>query len=172
MVRAGEQAHLFGDCRQGGFVTIGWFHTPPRDMREWEPEDVDRCMAIDYPVGGAHLHRDGSSSVWTKGKVTRDANQIKYFLFSMDEGSLATVAAPGLETLLVGRVTERYDYRENSTLGSIKDPYLHFKPVEWLASIERRDMSDRLVAYILGRRYTTVFGYADSEIADELISAI
>jgi len=172
MVRAGEKAHLYNACREGSFVTIGWFHTPPRDMTRWEPDDVLSWMAVDYPIGKPHLHRDGTSTPWTKAKTTRDANQIKRFLFLMDEGSLATVAAPGLETLLVGRVTQRYDYRESSTLGSVKDPYLHFKPVEWLASIERRDMSDALVGYILGRRYTTVFGYDDAAVADELRSAL
>jgi len=172
MVRAGEKAHLFDACREGNFVTIGWFHTPPRDMSNWEPDDVRRWMATDYPIGKPHLHRDGTSTLWTKGKTTRDENQIKHFLFAMDEGSFATVAAPGLETLLIGMVTQRYDYRDSSTLGAVKDPYLHFKPVEWLRSLERRDMSDALVAYILGRRYTTVFGYADNEIADEIHSAL
>ena len=127
---------------------------------------------MDYPIGEPHLHRDGTSTPWTKGKTTRDANQIKTFLFDMDPGTLATVASPSLETLLVGEVLGRYEYRASSTLGRVKDPYLHFKPVKWLASIERRDMSDDLVNYILNRRYQTVFSYKDSVVAREIRDAI
>lgn len=172
MVRAGEKAHLHGICRDCGVVTIGWFHTPPRDMTEWGPEDLERYMALDYPVGDLHIHRDMTSSVWSKAKVTKDINQIGDFLFNMNPGRLVTVAAPGLSALLIGEVTKRYDFKGGIQHGVVKDPYLHFKPVKWLAQLDREDMSQELVKYILNHRYQTVFWYKDRQLLDELNDAV
>lgn len=94
MVRAGEKAHLSEICRDCGVVTIGWFHTPPRDMSDWTPGDLERYMNTDYPIGGKHLHRDGTWTIVSQAKLTRDINQIGDFLFSMNAGRLVTVASP------------------------------------------------------------------------------
>lgn len=171
MVRAGEKACLFEHCRDGGFVTIGWFHTPARDMSAWEPDDVLRYKEIDAPIGRPHAHRDGTNTIWTKGKITRDVNQISIFLFDMDVGCKVTVSSPNMEQLIIGEVVKRYEYRADNSLGGAEYPYLHFKPVRWLASIERHDMSDNLVDYIVNRRYQTVFLYDEASI-DELLEAL
>lgn len=171
MVRAGEKAHLYEICRDCGVVTIGWFHTPPRDMSSWSPSDLEHYMAIDYPIGEPHMHRDGTSSLWSKAKVTKDINQIGDFLFSMDPGRLVTVAAPSLTHLLVGEVTSRYEFKGQLQHGFVKDPYLHFKPVNWVAEISRQDMSEALVKYILAHRYQTVFWYKDARVVQELREA-
>jgi predicted Mrr-cat superfamily restriction endonuclease len=172
MVRAGEKAHLCEICRDCGVVTIGWFHTPPRDMSTWKPDDLERYMEIDYPVGQGHLHRDGTSSVWTRAKFTRDINQIGDFLYSMDPGRLVTVASPGTQELLIGEITGPYDFKGQLERGFIKDPYLHFKPVNWLATIQSRDMSEELRSHILNRRYQTVFWYTSAPLIEELRSFI
>ena len=172
MVRAGEKAHLYDACIDKGFVTIGWFHTLHRNMSAWKPEDVLRYMAIDYPIGGDHEHRDGTTSVWTPRKVTRDANQISLFLFEMDVGQLVTVASTGTKELAIGVVTKRYEFREASALGRVQQyPYLHFKLVNWLGTFSCKDMSDRLTRYILNRRYQTVFMY-DEDCASEIVSVV
>lgn len=171
MVRAGEKAHLFEICRDCNVVTIGWFHTPPRDMSGWKPEDLERYMNTDYPIGGQRLHRDGTSSTWNRAKFTRDINQVGDFLFSMDAGRLVTVASPGTEVLLIGEVIGPYQFKGQLQHGFVKDPYLHFKPVTWLGSIERRDMSDELRRYILNHRYQTVFWYTPAELLAELRDA-
>lgn len=171
MVRAGEKAHLYPACIEQGFVTIGWFHTPPRDMSRWQPDDILHHMSLDYPIGGPHRHRDGTTSVWTAAKVTRDSRQISAFLFDMNPGQLVTVASPSMDVLSVGVVTHRYEFRRSSTLGDVKDPYLHFKKVNWLGSIERREMSDYLALYIVNRRYQTVFWY-DETCAEEIAASL
>lgn len=144
MVRAGEKAHLFDACIENGFVTIGWFHTFQRDMSAWKPDDVLRYMAIDYPIGGEHEHRDGTISVWSPRQVTRDGNQISLFLFDMDVGQLVTIASPGTKELAIGVVTKRYEFREASILGQVQYPYRHFKLVNWLGTLSRKDMSDQI----------------------------
>lgn len=172
MVRAGEKAHLYEICRDCGVVTIGWFHTPPRDMSGWAPEDLERYMAVDYPVGGEHVHRDGTTSIWNKMKFTKDINQIGDFLFSMDPGRLVTVSSPGTASLLIGKVTGGYEFKGQLEHGFVKDPYLHFKPVRWLAEVSRRDTSEGLRKYILNHRYQTVFWYKDRELAAELAGLV
>ena len=100
-----------------------------------------------------------------------DGNQISLFLFDMDVGQLVTVASPGTKELAIGVVTKRYEFREASILGQVQYPYRHFKLVNWLGTISRKDMSDRLTRYIFNRRYQTVFMY-DEDCASEIVSVL
>lgn len=56
-------------------------------------------------------------------------------------------------------------------LGQVQYPYRHFKLVNWLGTLSRKDMSDRLTRYIFNRRYQTVFMY-DEDCASEIVSVL
>jgi len=138
MVRAGEEAHLYGWCRDNGYVTIGWFGKPPVDLGGWTMGQLEARFREQYPTddeaGGKGAYRKRSSQ-------SRGLGNVADFMFNLPKGRRVMIASPGGgSTILLGEVTGSYEFHPDWDITERYDPYCHFKPVRWIGEFARSEL--------------------------------
>lgn len=121
-IHGGKTGDAFTLFTEGNVVALGWERMP--DLRTFE----NSPQAFKEAVARTHPHMK-------EGGVPVAAGQLRRFVHDLQAGEIVVFAAKQDWTFRLGRVTGEYAYT------SPGDPYPHQRPVEWLKTIKRDEVS-------------------------------
>ncbi len=126
MVRAGEGGFLAEDFVSKGAVAVGWGELG--DLGDvGDRDELERMMRESYPE-------------FRKMQMAMSLGQIARVRLEIKADHNVLTYNPQTRTYHVGRVTGDYAY-EIGLMGTEDNPYYHYRPVEWLGTVSRDDLS-------------------------------
>lgn len=141
-ISPGEQARLWGECRDGGFICLGW-------------DDVGDLT--EFPDKASFRERFGEAYPSTTGHETRKSNEL-WTLMELEPGDLI-VANRGTSAVVgIGTVNdagyayrpEREEYRHTLGVDWIDDEERHIDPVKSWATVTVARVKQDLYKMIAG----------------------
>lgn len=121
-IHGGKTGDAFTLFTQGNVVALGWEQMPDLRTLENSPQVYREAVARHHP----HIKQGG---------VPVAAGQLRRFVHDLQVGEIVVFAAKQDWTFRLGRVSGEYFYTSRD------DPYPHQRPVEWLKTIKRDEVS-------------------------------
>lgn len=111
-IAPGEQARYWDDCRDGGYICVGWDQVG--DLDEFESKEVFReRFAAEFPYNGQ------------QSSITRKSNEL-WMLTELEPGDLVVANKGTSKILAIGEVVEPgYQWRDD------RQEYKHTVSVKW-----------------------------------------